>query len=112
VPDALRRAGATVHVHDELFVPGTPDEEWLGRAGREKWLVITKDRRIRYHKNEHHAVLRNNAMVVVLVSKDSTGVSMAEMLVASIPSMRRFVAKNKAPFIASLTRDGRITRLI
>ena len=112
MPDALRRAGATVHIHDETFAPGTADEEWLGRAGREGWIVITKDRRIRYHKNEHHAVLRNNARVVVLVSKDSTGVSMAEMLVAAMGSMARFVVKNKAPFIASLTRDGRLTRLI
>jgi hypothetical protein len=111
VAEALRRAGATVYVHDELFGPGTPDELWLRRAGTEGWLVVTKDRRIRYRKNEHEAVRRWNVGVVVLISKDLTGAGMASLLVSAVPSIKKFIAGNRAPFVAALTRDGRITRL-
>jgi len=111
VADALRRAGATVYVHDEIFDPGTSDETWLRRAGGEGWLVLTKDRRIRYRRNEHHAARRWKVGVFVIIAKNLTGMGMAGALASALPNMRRFVAENAVPFIASITRDGRIKRL-
>src|SRR5574341_871525 len=48
VAEALRQAGAEVHVHDDYFPPNAPDEEWLRVVGRRGWIVLTKDDRIRY----------------------------------------------------------------
>ncbi|HXL14914.1 MAG TPA: DUF5615 family PIN-like protein [Methylomirabilota bacterium] len=111
VSDALRRAGATVHVHDEVFGPGTPDETWLQRAGDEGWMVITKDRKIRYRRNELQAARRRKVGIFVLLAKNLTGEGMAELLVSAMPAMTRFAFLNAVPFIAAITRDGKITRL-
>jgi hypothetical protein len=60
VPDALRRAGATVHatadVYGERIGQGLPDEEWLSDAGRRGWVVLMKDARVRYRPAQLDAI--------------------------------------------------------
>lgn len=41
--DALLGAGIRFVAHHQHFAPDTPDTEWLGVAGREGWLVLTRD---------------------------------------------------------------------
>ena len=48
VADALRQAGAEVHVHGDHFPPDARDEEWLRVVGQRGWIVLTKDKMIRY----------------------------------------------------------------
>lgn len=43
VVDALRAAGARVESHAEHFDADAPDEDWLMQAGRNGWVVLTKD---------------------------------------------------------------------
>src|SRR5438132_13386893 len=57
VPDALRAAGVDVRVLDELFPQATPDITWLKEAGAKRWIVVTRDDRIRYNQLEKQAVL-------------------------------------------------------
>ena len=48
VPDALRQENERVVVHDEQFGDqDTPDVVWLKEAGARRWVVLTKDARIR-----------------------------------------------------------------
>ena len=56
VATALRAAGAHVERLTDHFAKGTPDEVWLERAGRESWIVLTRDKRIRYRKLERIAL--------------------------------------------------------
>lgn len=53
VPDALRAAGVEIRVHDELFpqVRQNVDE-----AGANRWVVVTRDDRIRYNQLEKQPV--------------------------------------------------------
>lgn len=48
VSAALREAGATIVRATERFDRGTPDEVWLADAGKHNWVVLTRDKRIRY----------------------------------------------------------------
>ena len=57
IATALREAGAIVHVHDDSFPPDAKDEEWLTRVGRNQWIVLTKDHRIRYRNLERSALM-------------------------------------------------------
>ena len=47
LPEALRRLGYDVHtladVYGERRAQEVTDETWIGRAGRENWVVLTKD---------------------------------------------------------------------
>lgn len=57
MPEALRAAGLDIRVHDELFPQATQDVVWLTEAGAQRWVVITRDDRIRYNQLEKQAVL-------------------------------------------------------
>jgi PIN like domain len=53
---ALRDAGALIERLTEHFPRGTPDEAWLTRAGQRGWIVLTRDKRIRYRQLERLAL--------------------------------------------------------
>lgn len=58
---ALRAAEWDVHTHREIYGERDeeiPDVEWLERCGREGWIVLTMDRRIRYRRTEIAAIRR------------------------------------------------------
>lgn len=48
VVDALRGAGAVVERSLDHFGRGVEDREWLTVAGQKGWVVLTRDKRIRY----------------------------------------------------------------
>ena len=56
VAEALRNAGATVHIHDDHFAPDEQDAVWISDVGKRGWVVLTKDSRIRYRETERVAV--------------------------------------------------------
>lgn len=111
MPEALRSAGLDVVAHDDVFPPGTPDEEWLRKAGQQGWIVLTKDKKIRYRKLERRALERAAVGAFVLTGKDLTGEEIARALVGAIPRILRFVRKTPRPFIATVTSGGRVKRL-
>ena len=108
VAEALLQAGQTVHVHDEHFPPDAKDVEWLAVAGRRGWIVLTKDERIRYRAIEQRALMESSVAAFILTARGLTGPDMAETFVRALPSIRRFVAKYRPPFIASISRGGSV----
>jgi len=110
VANVLRRAGFRAEVHDDHFEPDAPDEEWLPKVGERGWFVITKDQKIRYHNLEKLALQRAGVGAFVLVSKDLTGEQMGQILITAIPAMKRFIARTLRPFIAKITRDGKVLK--
>ncbi len=111
VLDALRAAGATFVRHDDLFAQDTPDTVWLAEAGRQRWVVLTMDQRIRYNRLEREALLANGVGAVIMVAKNLSGAQTAACLVAALPRLRTFVAQTPLPFVAKLYADGRLERL-
>lgn len=109
VADALRQAGQTVHVHDEHFPPNAKDVEWLTFAGQRGWVVLTKDERIRYRAIEQRALTQSSVAAFILTARGLTGPDMAAIFVRALPQIRRFVAKYRPPFIASIGRGGAVT---
>lgn len=97
--EALRAAGETVHLHREHFTPGIPDTEWLPVIGEKGWIVLTKDAEIRRNGLERMALLNANTRSFVIVAKGMTGQQMAAMIIASLPKIKRFVAKHPAPLL-------------
>lgn len=108
----LRQEGVEVHVHDDLFAPGTTDEEWLSEVGRRRWIVLTKDRRIRYRTPERLAVQRARVAMFVLTAGDCQGKEMAVIFAKALPKITRFLSRNPPPFIATVARSGSISMLV
>jgi len=112
VPEALRRQGVEVVAHDDRFEPGTPDAVWLEEAGHQGWLVLTKDKRIRYRENERRALQRAGVAAFVFVGKNLTGAEIAKALVAALPRMLRTAQRTPRPFIATVTPRGSVKLLV
>jgi hypothetical protein len=98
IPNALREANERVKTHDELFAQDTPDETWLKEAGRQGWIVLTKDTRIRYHANEIAALLNSQVRAFVLTARgDLTGAEMAAIFIKALPAFKRMAGEIPAP---------------
>lgn len=86
LPSALRSAGWTLRTHAEVF--GARDEEvadveWLELCGREGWIALTKDRRIRYRPAEIAAVRRYGVKAFVIASGNLTAAEQVARLLAN-----------------------------
>lgn len=107
VPDALRAAGEQVEVHADHFPEAAPDADWLRVVGERGWIVLSKDKRIRYRRNETDAIQAARVRAFFLaVSKNLTGQEMGEIFVRSLPAMKQLVESAPPPFIAHVYRDG------
>jgi len=73
-------------------------------------VAIGRDKNIRYRSAEQVALQQARARLVVIRAKHATGQDIAELLIAHINRIYRFVDKHDAPFIAGITRDGKITQ--
>lgn len=108
VAQALREVGAIVETHDQHFAVDAPDEAWLREAGARGWAVLTKDRRIRYRKNEKAAVVDAKVRLFVLTAGNLTGGEMAAAFVQALPRIRRLAHESAAPFIARVDASGHV----
>ncbi len=81
-------------------------------VGRERWVVLTKDRRIRYRNLERRALMQAGVAAFILTAGDLTGEEMAGVFVAALPTMKRFLAMHDPPFIAAITRGGRASLIL
>jgi hypothetical protein len=111
IADALRKAGASVEVHDDHFEPATPDARWLSEVGRRGWVVLSKDSRIRSRTLERNALLHARVAAFILTSQDMTGQDMAKLFVDTLPKLHRYLIKRRRPFIALISQGGTITTL-
>ena len=109
IANALRQAGALVQVHDNHFSSNARDDEWLPKVGDKGWVVLTSDKRIRHRALELKALMDAKVRVFVLASGNLQGQEMAEVFVAALPAMKKFLEKHKGPFIARLTRRGDVS---
>ncbi len=109
VPTALRNAGEKVILHDDLFAQAAKDEEWLGRAGREGWIVLSADKKIRYREGEREALKAAGVCAFILTTKGGvTGAQMGEAFVKALPRIKAHLLKQAPPLIAHVWKDGSV----
>jgi predicted nuclease of predicted toxin-antitoxin system len=105
---ALRAAGAKVEVHDDHFPPDAKDQDWLFEVGRKAWIVLTKDKRFQNRILELKAIARSRARVFKLTAGTLQGPEMAVIFVKAMRKMERTALSNSGPFIATVTRNGKV----
>jgi predicted nuclease of predicted toxin-antitoxin system len=112
VAEALRAHGLTVHVHRDHFPPDAKDEDWLREVGRRRWVVLTKDKMLRYRETEIAALLAAKVRAFVLTSGNLRADEMAEAFRKALPRMESLLSKVKGPFVARVTRGGKTDLLL
>jgi predicted nuclease of predicted toxin-antitoxin system len=108
IAGALRQAGVQTEVHDDHFPPDARDETWLKAVGARGWVVLTKDRRLRYRTPELAALMASGVPAFVLTAGNVRGDEMAAIFAGALPKILKFMRKHKPPFVAALTRRGQI----
>lgn len=111
VAAALRDAGATVERATERFPRGTPDEVWLAEAGRKRWVVLTRDQRIRYRQLEVLALREARVRAFVFTGGNVTVKDTASILVAALKRLARIASVDPGPFIYHLGRAGKPVKM-
>jgi len=104
-PDILVAAGLEVRRHSDHFPPDCADEVWLEAVGKEGWIAVSHDTRIRYKPNELAAVVRRRVRLLVVIGK-APFPQLAKHFVATVPTIKRFVAGHAAPWIAKVYRPS------
>ena len=108
VAETLKQAGALIEGHDDHFAPDAKDEHWLREVGQRNWIVLTKDRRIRYRTAECSVLLENGVRAFVLTGKDLTGPEMGTIFASALPKMLELASEEEGSFIARITRSGKV----
>lgn len=111
VAAALRKAGALVERLTDHFPKGTADEVWLERAGTEGWIVLTRDKRIRYRKLERLAMKIAGVRAFVFTGGNVTIQDTGEILARALSSIRRICAIQVGPFVYHIGRSGKPVRM-
>jgi predicted nuclease of predicted toxin-antitoxin system len=109
VPNGLRAAGEEVRIHDEHFPQDAKDETWLAAVGRSGWVVLTKDKHIRYRAAEIQVLRAANVRAFVLTSRgDLTGAEVSRIFVKALPAIKRICERAAPPFVALVERTGKV----
>jgi hypothetical protein len=91
----------------DRFVAGVTDPEWLTEAGRQQWIVLTKDKAIRRRPNEQLALINSGVRAFVLAAGEMTGPEQADLFVRIIPKIRYYVAEfPPGAFIIKVAKGG------
>lgn len=106
--EALDKIGANYIAHHQRFEPGEPDEVWLEVAGREGWIVLTRDKRIRWRPAELEAFRDHRVIVFVLVSGNMSAAGTADLISRLYPKILRLAAHAKPPAMYRVTQTGTI----
>ncbi len=107
--DALVHHGVKHKRHGSHFPPGTEDTVWLPFVGRSGWLLVTKDKRMRFNELEKAAILRYRVREFYFTSGNYSGAGMALMLITALLDMAKLCRKHGAPFIASIAKSGNVS---
>ena len=106
--DALTKHGVKHERHVQHFSAGAEDTTWLPFVGEKGWLLITKDKRIRYNELEKTAVLQHRVREFYFSSGNYSGAEMAEILISALPGMAKICRKHDPPLIASIAKSGSV----
>ena len=106
VASALRAAGHRVERLIDHHPPGTRDAVWLPDIGQRGWVLLTKDKRMRYRPAEILAIVKHGVRAFALTGGNMKASEMADSFLTAVPKMKRILAKTPTPFVASVTKGG------
>ena len=106
IEDNAQAIGADYIAHQQYFAPAAPDEEWLEVAGRESWVVLTRDKHIRRRPAELEAFQTHKVTVFVLAAGNASAAETAELITRLYEKIQRLAAQGKPPVMYSVTRSG------
>jgi hypothetical protein len=105
-PAILSAAGLRVERHQDHFAPDASDEEWLETVGKNSWVAVSHDQKIRYRLNERAAVVRHRVQLLIVVGK-APFPQLASSFIDTYPKIATFFVVSFAPiYCKGLSTDA------
>jgi hypothetical protein len=104
----LRNAGFKIEVHDDYFSRTEEDPVWLLECGKESWVVISPDVKIKYEPKSLEAILAGQTRVFLLSTSNIKAERWAEALIACRAKLLRLIRHTPGPFLSRIASEGRI----
>jgi PIN like domain len=111
LPQAFWLLNVDVKAHHKYFEHDEDDDVWLAAVGRQGWIVVTNDKRIRFNASELQAIIDHKVGCVVFTKGTLSRWDMMRLLVRAWDDIQRLASEEPRPFIYSLTARGTLTRL-
>ena len=111
MPTALREAGWAVETHDDHFPQDMKDPELLPAVAARGWVFLTQDWHIRYRAAEARAWREAELKVIVLATGSLTAEETVEILEKARTRIERTAARQDAPFVYRVAKDGSLRQV-
>ncbi|MGO8813331.1 MAG: hypothetical protein ACLQVG_01505 [Terriglobia bacterium] len=105
----LASHGIQVRRHLEFFPRGTPDDVWLPFVGKNRWAILTTDRRFRYNELERIALQNHNVQAFEFRDNQIGALGMAQALRIALPAIQKVLRHRRRYFVATISRSGQVT---
>ncbi len=109
--EALRAANANVRHAGEAFPFGTPDEAWLKAAGKNGWIVLTRDQKIRQRSLERESLMASGVAAFAFTGGQATARETAQVITPLIQKMTNMSVSEPKPFLYTFGISGSLTRV-
>lgn len=106
--EALDSANIPFVAHHHRFEPDAPDADWLLEVGKERWIIVTRDKAIRRRPAEIAAVRAAGVHVFALTSGNLSAAESASIIVSAWPHIKRAIANIQPPQLWAVDRSGRV----
>ena len=111
ISNTLSATGVTVERLTRHLPRGTPDADWLFYAGERGWVVLTRDKRVRYRRLERLALRAANVRTFVFIGGNVTLDATAAILARAVPYIRAICAREPGPSIYHIGVTGKPRRM-
>lgn len=111
IAQALIAAGATVERLTHHLPKGTDDATWLSFVGSRGWVVLTRDKRIRYRRLERLALQAARVRAFVFTGGNVTMAETGEILARAYARILQISIREPGPFVYHLGRVGKPRRM-
>ena len=102
----MKEFGEDVIHLTEKFQPATNDEIWLEFVGKNGFVLITRDERIRWNPAERAAFRKYKVGAFFLGGKNLTRCQLIQQLVRNWPKVKNTAAKETRPFAFRIPPSG------
>lgn len=109
--EALTELGAPFIALTQHFPSNTPDEKWLREVGKQGWILLTRDEKIRRRPNELQAFRDHGVIGFVLTAGNASAADTAALVSRVYPKLIRKAQATKPPAMFSVTLTGTISNI-
>jgi hypothetical protein len=90
---------------------GAPDDTWLAIAGRQGWLVLSRDQRVRHRALEILSLNEAEVGAFVLTAGQATAQATADVILSRLTKIVNISRSERKPFLYTLGVTGALSRV-